>query len=63
MIHIVFGGRGTMGMHFNRTIFSRMRHGGDAFVIQTGLLMGMRIMGTGFGFFFWMMATHTGVLR
>ena len=50
-----------MGMRFNHTIFSRMRHGGDAFVIQTGLLMGMRIMGTGFGFFFWMMATRIAI--
>lgn len=50
-----------MGMRFNHTIFSHMRHGGDAFVIQTGLLMGMRIMGTGFGFFFWMMATHIAI--
>ncbi len=36
----------------------RIRQWCDAFMLQTGLLMGMRIIGTGLGFFFWLCATR-----
>jgi len=61
MIPIVFGVRGTTVMIINHPIVTRIRQGCDPFVIQTALLIGMRIMGTGFGFFFWMMAAHMAI--